>query len=130
MGIGTAAPQAVLDITGSYTAAGDTICGVNNSLTITAQNSSQDLRALSITPVFVGQINQKVCLNVRPTSPLYGTTGVLVNLQSCLGTGNSDSAGIWVAVDREATGIVAGTNGPGIAIRGVGYVAGSTGSPP
>jgi hypothetical protein len=127
VGIGTAAPQAVLDITGSYTSGDSTILGVKNNLTITAQNSGQLLLASSVTPTFIGDINQKVCLNVNPTSPLNGTTGVLINLQNCSGSGTSDSAGIWVAVDRVATGIVAGTNGPGIAIRGAGYAIGSTG---
>ncbi|MBN1600654.1 MAG: hypothetical protein JW915_03545 [Chitinispirillaceae bacterium] len=125
--IGTATPQAVVDITGSYTAAGDKVYGVKNSLTITAQGGSQQLVASEINPVYVGENNSKTCLEIMPTSPLHGMIGIMVDFSFCTGTGNADSAGIRVRVDEAATGILSGADGSGTAIKGIGYGSGSTG---
>jgi hypothetical protein len=123
VGIGTAAPQAVLDITGAYTAAGEKVTGVRNMLTINKQAGNAGLYAESIEPVFTDSSGVKACLYIKPSSGSNNDSlsGLRIEM-----TGANAQA-IFAEVNDNANGIVATQNGSGIAIEGRGYGEGSVG---
>jgi hypothetical protein len=124
VGIGTAAPQAVLDITGSYTAAGEKVTGVRNKLTVNKQAGNAELYAESIEPVFTDPSGVKACLYIRPYSGSDNTalSGIRVEIPD----GTSAQA-IYTEANGSASCIVAVSNGSGIAVDGRGYGVGSVG---
>lgn len=124
VGIGTAAPQAVLDITGSYTAAGEKVTGVRNKLTVNKQAGNAELYAESIEPVFTDPSGVKACLYIKPSSGSdnTGLSGIRVEILD-----GANAQAIYAESNGSVNCIVATSNGSGIAVEGRGYGNGSVG---
>lgn len=122
IGIGTATPGAVFEITKSVTSSGtpdpyNFACGTKFNQTITAHENGVYLAAATINPTFNdnGKVSlTKHCLQIRPLGSYTDICGINLVIPS----GSNVTTGIFVDVGGSGHGIQCAVQGSGTAISG------------